>query len=518
MPPGAHDGHLRFAVQPAGDHETVDPGPILANWAQLQGVLHPKGAKATNPLLGATASDAFLLSKPALERAVLSDPGITIDSLRATRSRIGQGRQARAGGARVPLAQRPRADRQGTVLQPAPVRAERGAVRRLPGGELEISAINGTPIAGHQGPETITDLTIRALLTLPRVRAARNQQPDALPELAEHARVAGVPQPYRTRLQPAGREACAQRGRHRDPGALGAYRSRGAVADRHDQRAELGSVESADGACGSAADADDLQQAERFRDPGPEPEAPVTGTCGTPRAPRRPYSTEPTELAFSPGPSRARRCASGCARSCSPWPGAERASEVAPTLHLGRPELSALSVDARRIEDRTFSGRVGFADLDAVFAQTRRELGKRLLAFRSAEARGAAREAASGCKAAAAALLQGGVKLRFADSRRASGAGAEEAAGSRALTGFARRQRDAFLFQAFADRSEPGGERGSFARGRGLGAVLVLVLALVLAVVAALLEEPPQAASRLPASTRRMTAATIGLRLRLLVS
>ena len=35
------------------------------------------------------------------------------------------------------------------------------------GGQLDISAINGTPIAGHQGPETITDLTIRALLTLP---------------------------------------------------------------------------------------------------------------------------------------------------------------------------------------------------------------------------------------------------------------------------------------------------------------------------------------------------------------
>ena len=35
------------------------------------------------------------------------------------------------------------------------------------GEEVDISAINGTPIAGHQGPGTITDLTIRALLTLP---------------------------------------------------------------------------------------------------------------------------------------------------------------------------------------------------------------------------------------------------------------------------------------------------------------------------------------------------------------
>ena len=64
-PHGSHAGHLRFAIQPAGDPETVNPGPILSNWAQLQGALHPKGAKASDPLLGATASDAFLLSKAA---------------------------------------------------------------------------------------------------------------------------------------------------------------------------------------------------------------------------------------------------------------------------------------------------------------------------------------------------------------------------------------------------------------------------------------------------------------------
>jgi hypothetical protein len=34
------------------------------------------------------------------------------------------------------------------------------------GDAVDISAINGTPIAGHQGAGSITDLTIRALLTL----------------------------------------------------------------------------------------------------------------------------------------------------------------------------------------------------------------------------------------------------------------------------------------------------------------------------------------------------------------
>ncbi len=167
VPPGARDGHLRFAIRPAGDGETVNPGPVLANWAQLQTALHPQGARATNALLGATASDVFLLSKTQLERAVLSDPGITIDAC---------GRHEVAAGMvdRRVLAVLAFLSRSG--LAPT-VSALRCAARQytasgaLPAGftgdEVDISAINGIAIAGHQGPETITDLTIRTLLTLP---------------------------------------------------------------------------------------------------------------------------------------------------------------------------------------------------------------------------------------------------------------------------------------------------------------------------------------------------------------
>ncbi len=80
VPPGAKDGHLRFAIRPAGDSGTIDPRAILANWTQLDAALHPQGAKGNPNLLGATASDVFLLSKSALERAVLSDSGIGLSS------------------------------------------------------------------------------------------------------------------------------------------------------------------------------------------------------------------------------------------------------------------------------------------------------------------------------------------------------------------------------------------------------------------------------------------------------
>ncbi len=167
MPSGAVDGHLRFAVQPAGDPATVDPSAILANWAQLDAALHPKGAKAQDPLLGATASDVLLMSKVELERAVLSDPGIQIYTC---------GRQDIASGKvdkriLAVLAFLSRSGLKPTVSalrcgQPRST-ADGSASAAAEGDSVEISAINGTTIAGHQGAGTITDLTIRTLLTLP---------------------------------------------------------------------------------------------------------------------------------------------------------------------------------------------------------------------------------------------------------------------------------------------------------------------------------------------------------------
>jgi soluble lytic murein transglycosylase-like protein len=165
VPPGARDGHLRFAVRPAGDSETVDPGPILANWAQLQTALHPRGAKATDALLGATASDVFLLSKAQLERAVLSDPAITLAA--CDRHEIASGLvDKRVLGV---LAFLSRSGLRPTVSALSCHQRQYTATGApIANDDLDISAINGIPIAAHQGPGTITDLTIRTLLTLPR--------------------------------------------------------------------------------------------------------------------------------------------------------------------------------------------------------------------------------------------------------------------------------------------------------------------------------------------------------------
>jgi hypothetical protein len=211
VPPRAKDGHLRFAIRPAGDTETIDPAVILANWAQLQTALHPDGAKATNALLGATASDAFLLSKAQLERAVLSEPGITLDA--CGRHEIAAGKVDKRVLAVLAFLSR-------SGLEPT-VSALRCTARQFPNSpsagygadEVDISAINGTPIAGHQGPETITDLTIRTLLTLPGefipheivslMRYPGSLRTHASAAAASHIHLVFLPETATTTLNPA---------------------------------------------------------------------------------------------------------------------------------------------------------------------------------------------------------------------------------------------------------------------------------------------------------------------------
>jgi len=166
-PHGAQAGHLRFAVRPAGDTSTIDPGIVLSNWALLQSALHPDGARATDPLLGATASDVFLLSKAQLERTVLSDPGITITG--CSRHDVASGAVDRR--VLAVLAFLSRSGLQPTVSSlrcgQSPITPSGAASAAYRGEQVEISAIGGITIADHQGVGSVTDLTVRTLLTLP---------------------------------------------------------------------------------------------------------------------------------------------------------------------------------------------------------------------------------------------------------------------------------------------------------------------------------------------------------------
>ena len=159
---------LRFAIRPAGAQSAIDPRPIFANWRQLDLALHPQGAKDGAVLAGATASDAFLLSQPELERAVLADPGIKLGP--CDRGQVASGKVDRQALALLVFLSR--SGLKPTVGELRCGRAAytaKGLVSTYPvAGTVDIAAVNGIPIAGHQGAGTITDVTIRTLLTLQR--------------------------------------------------------------------------------------------------------------------------------------------------------------------------------------------------------------------------------------------------------------------------------------------------------------------------------------------------------------
>jgi hypothetical protein len=164
VPTGAKDGHLRFGIRPAGDANTIDPAPILANWVLLNAALHPQGARTESILLGATASDAFRLSESQLQRDILSDPGIAMP--RCFRASVASG--VIDTHVLAPLAFLSRSGLKPTLRGQ---RCGRGAYHASGyadvGHRVAITQINRVPIAGHQGAGSITDTTIRTLLTLP---------------------------------------------------------------------------------------------------------------------------------------------------------------------------------------------------------------------------------------------------------------------------------------------------------------------------------------------------------------
>jgi hypothetical protein len=160
------DASLRFAIRPAGAQSAIDPRPILENWRQLGVALHPQGAKDGPILAGATASDAFLLSRTELDSAVLADPDIKLG--RCDREQVAAGKVgSQALALLVFLSRSGLKPTVGELRCGSTERTAKGVVTTFPAPDtLYLTAINGVPVAGHQGAGTITDITIRTLLTL----------------------------------------------------------------------------------------------------------------------------------------------------------------------------------------------------------------------------------------------------------------------------------------------------------------------------------------------------------------
>jgi hypothetical protein len=163
--------HVTFMIRPAGaGSPLIDPKSILDGWELLQTTAIYRSADK-NPFVSANGTNAslgqiLLESKSQLQERVLSDPSITTYSCGRRDIESGQIDQRVLAVLEFLSAQgfKP------TVSQlkcGASTSSSGGLVSEQAAGDaVTISAINGIPILGHQGPGSITDLVIRQLLTL----------------------------------------------------------------------------------------------------------------------------------------------------------------------------------------------------------------------------------------------------------------------------------------------------------------------------------------------------------------
>jgi murein DD-endopeptidase MepM/ murein hydrolase activator NlpD len=163
--------HMRFEIRPAGKGAPrIDPKPILDGWKLLETTAIYRAA-GKNPFFGRDAKNPsigqiLLMSKAALQRRVLTNPKIEIYEC---------GRRDIASGAidRRVLATIEFLSASG--LKPTITSLTCGhsfltssgnVSAHSSGNAVDIAAINGIPILGHQGSGSVTDIANRRLLTL----------------------------------------------------------------------------------------------------------------------------------------------------------------------------------------------------------------------------------------------------------------------------------------------------------------------------------------------------------------
>jgi hypothetical protein len=163
--------HLLFEIRPAGrGAPRIDPKPILDGWKLLESTAIYR-AKSQNPFFGddskaPTVGQILLMSKTALIKRVLDNPKIDIYAC---------GRQDVQSGAidRRVLALLEFLAANGLRPTVSSLHCGHGEMtasgnvsEHSTGTAVDIAAVNGIPVLGHQGDGSITDVTIRRLLTL----------------------------------------------------------------------------------------------------------------------------------------------------------------------------------------------------------------------------------------------------------------------------------------------------------------------------------------------------------------
>ena len=166
--PGTSEPHMLFQIRPAGaGAPLIDPKPILDGWVQLENTSIFR-AKGENPFLGnsPTVGQVLLESKEQLEQQVLSDSGVHLPACGRQDVQTGQVDRRVLATLEFLSVSGLRPTVSSLQCSRVPPATAANAAETSAGDEVEIAAVNSIPLAGHQGPGSIADITIRKLLTL----------------------------------------------------------------------------------------------------------------------------------------------------------------------------------------------------------------------------------------------------------------------------------------------------------------------------------------------------------------
>jgi murein DD-endopeptidase MepM/ murein hydrolase activator NlpD len=166
---GEGQPHIVFQIRPAGaGAPLIDPKPILDGWVALENTSIFR-AKGENPFLATTPTvgQVLLESKQQLEPQVLHDGGIhlgecarrAVESGRVDKRVLATLEYLSVSGLRPSVSGL-------KCAGPAQAAAAANAPAGADSESVDITAVNGIPIAGHQGPGSIADETVRKLLML----------------------------------------------------------------------------------------------------------------------------------------------------------------------------------------------------------------------------------------------------------------------------------------------------------------------------------------------------------------
>jgi hypothetical protein len=160
--------HLNFSIRPAGrGAPRIDPKPILDGWKLLEATAIYRAA-GKNPFVpeSGNAGQVLLMSKEALAQRVLADPDVEIYPCGREDVRTGQiDRRVLATLEFLSV----------SGLHPTVTSLKCGhsfytasgnVSEHSSGTAVDIAKINDIPILGHQGAGTVTETTIKKLLTL----------------------------------------------------------------------------------------------------------------------------------------------------------------------------------------------------------------------------------------------------------------------------------------------------------------------------------------------------------------